>query len=63
MHSLLMSSLVGPMGKVIAFEPEKVSSGGITANVKLNNFRNIKLKKLFLERTVVEGNFLSLFFR
>ena len=41
MHSLLMSSLVGPKGKVIAFEPEKVSSEELRANVKLNNFRNI----------------------
>ena len=48
MHSLLMSSLVGPKGKVIAFEPEKVSSEELRANVKLNNFRNIKLKKTIL---------------
>ena len=41
MHSLLMSSLVGPKGKVIVFEPEKVSSEELRANVKLNNFRNI----------------------
>ena len=48
MHSLLMSSLVGSEGKVIAFEPGKESSEELRANIKLNNFRNIKLKKIIL---------------
>ena len=48
MHSLLMSSLVGPAGKVIAFEPEKESSREFRANIKLNKFSNIKLKEIIL---------------
>lgn len=48
MHSLLMSSLVGSEGKVIAFEPGKESSEELRANIKLNNFKNIKLKKIIL---------------
>ncbi len=48
MHSLLMSSLVGPEGKIIAFEPGKESSKELRANVTLNNFSNIKLKKTIL---------------
>ena len=48
MHSLLMSSLVGSEGKVIAFEPGKESYEELRANIKLNNFRNIKLKKIIL---------------
>ena len=52
-----MSSLVGSEGKVIAFEPGKESYEELRANIKLNNFRNIKLKKLFWERTVVRKFF------
>ncbi len=48
MHSLLMSSLVGPGGKVIAFEPGKESSEELRENIKLNKFKNLKLKKIIL---------------
>lgn len=48
MHSLLMSSLVGPEGKVIAFEPGKECFEELKENIRLNKFKNIKLKKIIL---------------
>lgn len=44
LHTLLMSSLVGENGKVIAFEPGNESFNELTQNVKLNNFNNLELK-------------------
>ena len=44
LHTLLMSSLVGKNGKVIAFEPGIESFKELTHNVKLNNFHNVELK-------------------
>jgi len=44
LHTLLMSSLIGKNGKVIAFEPGNESFKELTHNVKLNNFHNVELK-------------------
>ena len=44
LHTLLMSSLIGENGKVIAFEPGNESFKELTQNVILNNFHNVDLK-------------------
>ena len=45
LHTLLMSTLVGENGKVIAFEPGNESFNELIQNTKLNNFNNLELKK------------------
>jgi FkbM family methyltransferase len=40
-HSLLMSELVGPAGRVYAFEPERRNFALLEANLKLNHVTNV----------------------
>ena len=40
-HSLLMSELVGPAGRVYAFEPERRNFALLEANLKLNRVTNV----------------------
>jgi FkbM family methyltransferase len=40
-HSLLMSELVGPTGRVYAFEPERRNFALLEANLKLNGVTNV----------------------
>jgi FkbM family methyltransferase len=40
-HSLLMSELVGPAGRVYAFEPERRNFALLEANLKLNGVTNV----------------------
>lgn len=43
--SLLFSELVGPQGKVVAFEPDPVARGSLMANLELNGARNVTVEK------------------
>ncbi len=47
-HSLLFANLVGPEGKVVAFEPTDWGYKKLSRNFELNNYKNIKLEKLAL---------------
>jgi FkbM family methyltransferase len=40
-HSIVFSKLVGPMGKVIAFEPQKMMFCLLSANLAINNAMNV----------------------
>jgi len=47
-HTLLFAKLVGPRGKVIAFEPMSWAFSKLIRNIELNNFDNIILEKTAL---------------
>lgn len=44
-YTLLLAKLVGPMGKVIAFEPAQWAFSKLKRNLELNDFDNITLEK------------------
>lgn len=46
--SIMASSLVGPEGTVLAFEPEPTSFGGLERSVKLNALANVRCCNLAL---------------
>lgn len=56
--SILLSKLVGSLGRVIAFEPDPSNRALCAANIGLNNCNNITLidKGLWTEDTVLEFN-------
>lgn len=43
--SLLFSELVGPQGKVVAFEPDPVARGLLLRNLELNHVGNVSVEK------------------
>ena len=47
-HALRLAKLIGPEGKVIAFEPMSWAFNRLKENINLNNFKNITLEKLAL---------------
>ncbi len=47
-HTLRLAKLVGPSGKVIAFEPAPGALSKLRRNVELNDFRNIVIEPLAL---------------
>jgi FkbM family methyltransferase len=47
-HVLRFASLVGPNGKVYAFEPTEFAYNRLIKNIELNDFKNIKTEKLAL---------------
>jgi len=44
-HTLLLSRLVGPRGKVIAFEPQRIVFQTLCANIALNSVLNVDAKQ------------------
>lgn len=44
-YSLLASNKVQPKGKIIAFEPNTINYEKFLENIKINNFKNIDIKK------------------
>lgn len=49
--TLLSARLVGPTGKVYAFEPESANMATLTKNVELNSFRNLVLVPMAVSDT------------
>ena len=47
-HTLAFSRLVGPKGKVYAYEPQKIVFQTLTANIALNSITNVETKNLAL---------------
>jgi len=58
-HSLLMSRRVGPVGAVMAFEPDPRTQKKIEANILLNNIGNILVMPMPLLDKVAEFQFFS----
>lgn len=54
--SLFISKLIGPSGKVYAFEPESKTFHTLQKNLKKNNIKNICLEKLGISNIVSKGN-------
>lgn len=45
-HTLLASHLVGPMGHVVAIEPEQGNHDALLANIALNSAKNIRVSRI-----------------
>lgn len=43
-HTLLFAAVVGPQGRVVAFEPEPGTRAKLITNVELNNFTNVTVR-------------------
>ena len=53
-HTLRLAKLVGPEGKVFAFEPMEWAFSKLKRNVELNNFSNLTLEKIALSNENAE---------
>jgi FkbM family methyltransferase len=59
-YTLIMSRLVGPRGKVVAFEPEPRNFALLKDNIELNGLKNVELvQKAVTDRCAPEKLFLS----
>jgi len=46
LYSLFFSELVGPEGKVLAFEPDPICAARFLENMSINDVRNVELKQV-----------------
>ena len=51
MFAIFAAKIVGPTGRVIAFEPETVAFGRLQANIELNQLRNVTALQLALSNS------------
>jgi FkbM family methyltransferase len=51
-HTLRFAKIVGPKGKVIAFEPMPWARNKLKRNLELNNFSNVEVEKIGLSNTI-----------
>jgi FkbM family methyltransferase len=59
LYTLLAAPVVGPTGRVIAFEPATATRGWLTRNVRLNGYDWVEVRSEALDATSSERSFVS----